>query len=313
MGCCCCFPFDFSATQQGSSPLQTWPSAAEHRSFEQDVVHRAKKPDRTRYICDICGVWVDPTLFDGHQEVCRTNQLRAILAKNAALLSHANIEPSSSVPKFQDDTASGDKELCVVCMERLRCYAFLPCGHISCCQECTKSLDQCPLCRKPREGLCHVSPNVTAQYECKHCYELIAPTLFEGHREVCGLRQRQTQREAEEAAAAAAAATVAESFPIKDADYLAGQQNSTNSIPSRSPPPSPLTIPTNPTLPTVIAPTRNSARSHSNVCLECSKTYSQLVVCAPCGHRVLCYTCAQKRATCPVCLIEIRDTIVAFD
>ncbi|AYU83757.1 hypothetical protein, conserved [Leishmania donovani] len=312
MGCCCCYPSDFRAARQASSPLQRRPSSVEHRSFEQNVFHRAKQPAKTRYICDLCGVEVDPTLFDGHQEVCRTNHLRTILAKNAALLSHANIQPSSSA-KFHDDAASGDKELCLVCMDRPRSYAFLPCGHISCCQECTKSLDQCPLCRQPREGLCHVSPNVTAQYECKHCHELIAPTLFDGHREVCGLRQRQTQREAEEAAAAAAAAAVTVGVPVEAAENSATWQNSTKSMPSRSPPQAAVATPPDSMLSAATAPARNPTRSLSHVCLECGKTYGQLVVCVPCGHRVLCYTCSQKRTTCPVCVSEIRDIIVAFD
>ncbi|KAG5489547.1 hypothetical protein GH5_00421 [Leishmania sp. Ghana 2012 LV757] len=309
--CCCCYPSDFRASRQASSPLQRRPSTAEHRTFERHVFEQAKRPAKTACICDMCGAELDPTLFVGHQEVCRTNHLRAILAKNAALLSHANIYPSSSVAKSNDDTASLDKEVCVVCMDQPRCYAFLPCGHISCCQECTKSLDQCPLCRQPREGLCQVSPNVAAQYECKHCRELIAPTLFDGHREVCGMRLRQAQREAEEAAAAAAVVTV--DVPVGGADSSGAQQGSTVTGQSTSPPASADATPPAAALPPATASTRCPARSHSHVCLECGKTYSQLVVCTPCGHRVLCYTCAQKRTTCPVCLSEIRDTIVAFN
>ncbi|CAJ1012879.1 putative Zinc finger, C3HC4 type (RING finger) containing protein [Leishmania naiffi] len=311
MGCCCCYLSDFRATRQAPPSLQRRPSSVEHRSFEQNVFHRAKEATKARYICDMCGADVDPILFDGHQEACRTNHLRAILAKNAALLSEANIQPSSS--KFHYEGATGDKELCVVCMDQPRCYAFLPCGHISCCQECTKSLDQCPLCRQPREGLCQVSPNVTAQYECKHCHELIAPTLFDGHREVCGLRQRQMRREAEEAAAPAEAEAVAIGVPVDDAECSAAQQCSVKTALSKSPPVSGVSPPPTAVLPTTAEPTRIPAHSHSNVCLECGNTYSQLVVCAPCGHRVLCYTCARRRTTCPVCLSEIRDTIVAFD
>ncbi|KAG5464231.1 hypothetical protein LSCM1_00411 [Leishmania martiniquensis] len=305
--CCCCYPSDFRSSRQASSPLQRPPSSVEPRAFERNVFDQTKQPAKTGCICDMCGAALDPTLFVGHQEVCRTNHLRAILAKNAALLSHANIYPSSSLAKSNDDTASVDKEVCVVCMDQPRCYAFLPCGHISCCQECTKSLDQCPLCRQPREGLCQVSPNVTAQYECKHCHELIAPTLFDGHREVCGLRQRQAQREAEDAAAAGAAVTVG--VPVDAADSSEAQQGSSKTGLGTSPTASAAATP----LPTENTSTRSPARSHSHVCLECGKTYSQLVVCTPCGHRVLCYTCSRKRTTCPVCLSEIRDTIVAFN
>lgn len=318
MGCCCCFSSDFGPTRQAPSTPPSQHSSQAHRSFAQNAFGQAKKG----YMCDICGTTVDPALFDGHQETCRTNHLRAILAKNAALLSHASIRPSSGTKVHDDNNSVGEKELCVVCMDQPRCYAFLPCGHISCCQECTKSLDQCPLCRQPREGLCHVSPNVTAQYECKHCHELIAPTLFDGHREVCGLRQRQKQREAELAAAAAAAAVASENAGSSErgaAEVTEGlpvdgaASGASSSTPQSTEKVSAAAVPLTPAPPTTAAPARTGARVRSNVCLECSKTYEQLVVCAPCGHRVLCYTCAQKRTTCPVCVSEIRDIVVAFD
>lgn len=337
MGCClvCCG----GDTREGGyrtppSQQQSGYNRSNNRSFDPNLYRPAKEVSSDTITCELCGAVVDPALFDGHREVCRTNHLRALLAKNAALLSDANLRPSSSNARLHDDMlAAGEKELCIVCMDRPRCYAFLPCGHICCCQECTKSLDQCPLCRQPREGLCYVSANVASQYECKHCHELIAPTLFDGHREVCGLRQRQKQREAEEAAAAIAAkAKTDAALLITDttATNAANNNNSNNSnnidssgqliagddlkkdvfmnasdspIGSSPPPPqkegdSAVHVPT---------------RSHAHVCLECGQRYNQLMVCVPCGHRVLCYGCAKKRTTCPVCVSEIRDTVVAFD
>ncbi|KAG5490274.1 hypothetical protein JKF63_00394 [Porcisia hertigi] len=311
--CCCCYPRPNSRVDQQIPGLQQGQlNYSEDFSFPQNVHHQARRSVKPACICEVCGADVDPILFDGHQEACRTNHLRAILAKNAALLSHASIQPLSS-PKFTDEVASRDKQLCVVCMDRPRCYAFLPCGHISCCQECTKSLDQCPLCRQPREGLCQVSLIVTAQYECKHCHELIVPTLFDGHREVCGLRQRQAQREAKKTAAEAKAAASAACVAEDNAERSTEPASSSLARRASTDPTSHASSPPAATPDTLPAPPRNLACSHLHLCLECSKTFAQLVVCVPCGHRVLCYTCSRRLTTCPVCLSEIRDTIVAFD
>ena len=311
-GClsCCCGdtrnydyrtpPLRHSGFTRSSSPL-----------FDPNTCRQEKQGTNSPLVCELCGAAIDPALFDGHKEVCRANHLRLLLAKNAALLSDANLRPSSSNTRLRDDSlAAEEKELCVVCMDRPRCYAFLPCGHISCCEECTKLLDQCPLCRQPREGLCYVSANVAWQYECKHCHELIAPTLFDGHREVCGLRQRQKQQEAEaEAAAAKAKAEPSSQLQNEEGVEGVGKDNGGNDGFLINTADSPLGT----------SPQKESdgasvqARSHAHVCLECGKRYNQLVVCVPCGHRVLCYSCAKKRTTCPVCVSEIHDTIVAFD
>jgi hypothetical protein len=317
-GClsCCCggtSDGDYRSPPSRHSGL----NRSNNRSFDASTFRQGKQHTAITATCEVCGAEIDPALLEGHREVCRANHLRALLAKNAALLSDANLRPMSSSTRLHDDLlGAGEKELCIVCMDRPRCYAFLPCGHICCCEECTKSLDQCPLCRQPREGLCYVSSNVASQYECKHCHELIAPTLFDGHREVCGLRQRQKQREAEEAAAAAATTTQLmitngcengkEGCAMGSADVDAKADilmNASGSSPGPSPPPQQKAS-TDMHVP---------ARSHTHVCLECGKRYNQLMVCVPCGHRVLCYACAKRRTTCPVCVSEIRNTVVAFD
>ena len=37
---------------------------------------------------------------------------------------------------------------CVVCFERARAVAFVPCGHFCVCSKCGQRLDECPICRK---------------------------------------------------------------------------------------------------------------------------------------------------------------------
>lgn len=35
---------------------------------------------------------------------------------------------------------------CKICMDRDICMVFIPCGHLVCCQQCSASLDKCPIC-----------------------------------------------------------------------------------------------------------------------------------------------------------------------
>jgi len=42
-----------------------------------------------------------------------------------------------------------DQKLCIACIERDKCIAFAPCGHVSACEQCSLTLTQCPMCRQP--------------------------------------------------------------------------------------------------------------------------------------------------------------------
>lgn len=41
-----------------------------------------------------------------------------------------------------------DQKLCKICMDKELAITFLPCGHLATCEECSKSLSECPICRK---------------------------------------------------------------------------------------------------------------------------------------------------------------------
>jgi len=41
---------------------------------------------------------------------------------------------------------------CRVCMDQEINTVFLPCGHLSCCESCAKSLTDCPICRNVIRG-----------------------------------------------------------------------------------------------------------------------------------------------------------------
>ena len=59
---------------------------------------------------------------------------------------------SSRVEPPQAKEASRKRRLeapeCVVCFERARAVAFVPCGHFCVCSKCGQRLDECPICRK---------------------------------------------------------------------------------------------------------------------------------------------------------------------
>lgn len=316
LSCCCSGSNERTESISRERPVGT-PSTTPSHTTGHKVFTRTST---NRSFCDVCGAHIDSALLDGHQETCRANQRRNLLRKNAALLTDANLRPTTSCGQLSDSGSMADKELCLICLEHPRCYAFLPCGHISCCQECVKSLDQCPLCRQPREGLCYVSKDVISQYACKHCGELIAPTLFDGHREVCGLRQRQ--KHVEEVTAltmpqnpiavpetdAHTCSVVISGGDEKTSMLKIGTPLSCSSADVAAVKESPCCATEKAAVPT----NRVSAQSFSHTCLECGQRYNQLVVCVPCGHRVLCYGCSKKRTTCPVCLKEISNTVVAF-
>ncbi|KAJ7951507.1 Mitochondrial ubiquitin ligase activator of NFKB [Quillaja saponaria] len=59
----------------------------------------------------------------------------------------------SQVAQEDDETEVPDGELCVICLMRRRRSAFIPCGHLVCCQRCAISVERevtpkCPVCRQ---------------------------------------------------------------------------------------------------------------------------------------------------------------------
>ena len=41
---------------------------------------------------------------------------------------------------------------CVICLENDKCMLLMPCKHVCCCEQCSKDINQCPLCRKNIES-----------------------------------------------------------------------------------------------------------------------------------------------------------------
>jgi hypothetical protein len=60
----------------------------------------------------------------------------------AANLSSLTVSREQPTPNAQEHDNS-----CVVCLDRAPTHAFVPCGHMVCCEECVGRLTQCPMCR----------------------------------------------------------------------------------------------------------------------------------------------------------------------
>lgn len=40
-----------------------------------------------------------------------------------------------------------ENEACKICFEFKKIISFQPCGHVLCCNKCSKSVSECPLCK----------------------------------------------------------------------------------------------------------------------------------------------------------------------
>uniref|UniRef100_A0A8W8JKX1 RING-type domain-containing protein n=1 Tax=Magallana gigas TaxID=29159 RepID=A0A8W8JKX1_MAGGI len=62
---------------------------------------------------------------------------------------------ASSSPSFDDmtslkqmNTDLRNQTLCKICVEKTVSIAFLPCGHLVCCEDCATAMRKCPICRE---------------------------------------------------------------------------------------------------------------------------------------------------------------------
>ncbi|PIN22311.1 putative E3 ubiquitin ligase [Handroanthus impetiginosus] len=65
-----------------------------------------------------------------------------------------NSQTPAEVAADEDSGDVPEGELCVICLMRRRRSAFIPCGHLVCCQRCALSVERevspkCPVCRQP--------------------------------------------------------------------------------------------------------------------------------------------------------------------
>lgn len=49
---------------------------------------------------------------------------------------------------FEENKMLREQNQCKICMDNVINIVFIPCGHISSCGDCAKSMKKCPICRK---------------------------------------------------------------------------------------------------------------------------------------------------------------------
>ncbi|CAF0765393.1 unnamed protein product [Didymodactylos carnosus] len=53
---------------------------------------------------------------------------------------------STTRSESTDDNVASDG-ICSICWERKSNCAFIPCGHVTTCEQCSNDVDKCPVCR----------------------------------------------------------------------------------------------------------------------------------------------------------------------
>jgi hypothetical protein len=66
----------------------------------------------------------------------------------APVLPHPHPEPPKKDSKVDPPSTKPESKECVICFERQPKIAFMTCGHFVCCEECSKPVQTCPICRK---------------------------------------------------------------------------------------------------------------------------------------------------------------------
>lgn len=76
----------------------------------------------------------------------------------------------------QENTILKNQTLCVICVEEKVSIVFLPCGHLTCCEECAPAMRRCPICREFVRGTVK-----TKASWCLHTFNLssnVSPMIF---------------------------------------------------------------------------------------------------------------------------------------
>ncbi|KAK4354529.1 hypothetical protein RND71_026723 [Anisodus tanguticus] len=82
-----------------------------------------------------------------------TLELEAVETPEAGPATKGFCNADSQVSAEEETGDVPDGQLCVICLMRRRLSAFVPCGHLVCCQCCALSVERdlapkCPLCRQ---------------------------------------------------------------------------------------------------------------------------------------------------------------------
>lgn len=75
----------------------------------------------------------DPVLMDSKESISKAKEL--------------NLKEKQFTGQVLESGLT-DREACVVCMQKMRAFLFMPCKHFLTCQDCTNAYKECPVCDK---------------------------------------------------------------------------------------------------------------------------------------------------------------------
>ncbi|XP_052238237.1 baculoviral IAP repeat-containing protein 7-B-like isoform X2 [Dreissena polymorpha] len=101
-------------------------------------------------------LFIEDLVMEGVEE-SNTGSINYQRLQNLRQNSHPSSFSSASNPSDVDDVLTENEKLkeqrvCKVCMDKEVCVTLLPCRHLATCEECAKSIRDCPICRSDVES-----------------------------------------------------------------------------------------------------------------------------------------------------------------
>lgn len=84
--------------------------------------------------------------------MCVASVARILIVPLMEMFTQSPVEPFD-VSSLKANDGSGDERLpCTICLIEGRNVVYIPCRHLLACQNCSKQLTICPLCRQNIEN-----------------------------------------------------------------------------------------------------------------------------------------------------------------
>ena len=141
--------------QQNSIETKSKPSNPLKNSTSNDTNKEVAKPsitiDPEFTVKDQAPLKVE---FDSVQEYIDSLEQDVRCLKMSQQFYDSMEKENQKLKKAYDNMKKGfealvDSKLCKVCMDEDACIVFIPCGHLMSCVNCSPSLKNCAICRKP--------------------------------------------------------------------------------------------------------------------------------------------------------------------
>ena len=124
------------------------------------LLQKYEKNENSGFTCDICGrLFLQKynltfRCFKCNFDLCQICAFNFIKNKNILypnLPQKINKDNNKENDK-KDSDDENDTLKCVICLENNKSYLFMPCKHVCCCENCSKNLKECPICRNKIES-----------------------------------------------------------------------------------------------------------------------------------------------------------------